>query len=1406
MVTTLGIQEKTLNFDVYSMTDEFAQYRERGLVPIFYDTCASGVCVPRATDIKHPVLISSSGVGAGGSVTITGYGEFDLLFPKVYFTTAGEVSFNYDRRSGVAAHFEKAMVMPTLKDKTLVGDSNMAALGYDIFTNAADRSRYLFNKDSNHYIPLYRRDNILIMWVFNTHSSLRESLAFLEDSGVAYAATFGELSETDLGTSTVPASSISASENVIEIDDTSLTFDLDATSSSPCVLSLHAPVTMDLLHQRCAHVGDKTLRLLKYCALGVPSFNSRDNTCFCPACAHAKAKRTTVPKATLTRAVAPYLTLFSDVMFHNTPSIIYGNTMSLLFICDFSRMSHRYYLKDKSGMTLARALDDLLRTVIVPFGYRVTLLSSDRAKEYIAGDFAKYCRDNNIAQSFSPSDRHELNGVAEKANRTHAEGTRALLIQSGRPSSFWQYAMAALIFMLNRLPHFANPGNISPWEMVTSQIPSVATWKVWGCPCYPLKLHQKWPTKARPAVLVGYADRGPGYKFLAEDLKTEFIGLDATFDEKFSQSTPLPDRRDFTDLFRYDGSDAHGPAGSVLDNSTESRRQGIGISYPDFRRPTRSGEGDGGVGRGRTLPRARQQSRSKKKSRVHFKDLAASEAGRAVTDTGGNPIGSADRGASKEMAASEAGRAVTDIDDSNPAGSAGRDASREMAVNDDDRTVTDVDDSQPAGSAHHDAPAQHPAGSADAYFAEEQSSGWKRPLVDSESDNEDENGNSFVNGISEERHNFEPQVEQDAPESESASSSTAFPTSTSARRPSLKGKAKYRRPTYARTLQFFMTITTALLARHYARVPLEAYYGDINEHELEKCQVFESAIEDEATLDAARKDAETREDTKTPDPAELDDVDEATCKSVALREAFASPEALCWKYAMQIEYYDLKRLGCWTVVRVPLDFPGNICTTKWILVKKYKNGVFERYKARLVVRGFSQVHGVDYFETYASVVASTTLRIFLTLVAVYDLELHKLDVKNAFIQADMEEDVYCWPPEGFAPQQPKNGFILYKLKRQWYGTKQAVRGWKTHLEKFLLHQQHFDRGSSDHSLYVKRGGGVILIMLAVVVDDVLVSFDKAHQRLYDDFFAAFQAYTEVAEQDPTSYIGFEIVRDRQRRTLTLYQTHKIKDLVKKHRFEQAQPEELPASKGLVLSVIDSPADGSPEQEAMKAYPYREIVGSCLYVAVMTRPDIAYTVNSLARFNNNPGKPHWNALRHLLRYLKGTADFGLKLGNLSDEICECYCDASWADNPDDRHSTSGYCVMIKGSLIAWWSRNSYLLSRSSFEAELVALYGATAELAWIRNLLLDFGVEPGTIPVHIDNETTIQQVNEHVITKRTRHIAIRFYSTTEYVHGKIIELIKVASEDNVADIFTKNLDARLFQNHRVRFLTQRKKQS
>mmetsp|Transcript_17771 Transcript_17771/g.54311 ORF Transcript_17771/g.54311 Transcript_17771/m.54311 type:complete len:226 (+) Transcript_17771:1098-1775(+) len=224
---------------------------------------------------------------------------------------------------------------------------------------------------------------------------------------------------------------------------------------------------------------------------------------------------------------------------------------------------------------------------------------------------------------------------------------------------------------------------------------------------------------------------------------------------------------------------------------------------------------------------------------------------------------------------------------------------------------------------------------------------------------------------------------------------------------------------------------------------------------------------------------------------------------------------------------------------------------------------------------------------------------------------------------------------------------------------------------------------------------------------------------------------------------------------------------------------------------------------MKQYPYRSIVGSLLFVSVMTRPDITYIVNSLARFSTNPGKPHWNALRHLLRYLRGTSKLGLVLGGQVPKgkpLLEAYADASWADNVDDRHSTSGYCFTLFGSLIAWFSRNQYLLARSSFEAELISLYGATAEFSWIRNLLKDFNIVITTTPFYVDNKTTIDQVKEHVVTKRTRHIDIRFYSTSEYYQGGLIDLVKIDTADNLSDIFTKAVDVLLLLKHRSKVLT------
>mmetsp|Transcript_11700 Transcript_11700/g.15888 ORF Transcript_11700/g.15888 Transcript_11700/m.15888 type:complete len:290 (-) Transcript_11700:151-1020(-) len=280
-----------------------------------------------------------------------------------------------------------------------------------------------------------------------------------------------------------------------------------------------------------------------------------------------------------------------------------------------------------------------------------------------------------------------------------------------------------------------------------------------------------------------------------------------------------------------------------------------------------------------------------------------------------------------------------------------------------------------------------------------------------------------------------------------------------------------------------------------------------------------------------------------------------------------------------------------------------------------------------------------------------------------------------------------------------------------------------------------------------------------------------------------------------SFCGLHIIRRRERREIIIKQTAAIEKLLKLHRFTEVKSDATPAVNNLQLSVVDCPRHGSEEHVTMSLLPYREIVGSCLYFAVMTRPDIAFVVNTLARFSHNPGRQNWHALRHLLRYLKGTANYGLRLGHNSNEgaTLRAFSDASWASNPDDRHSTSGYAFTFENSLIAWWSRHQLLLTRSSFEADLVAVYGCTAELIWIRNLLKDCDINPGTTEIAVDNSTTIDQLREHCVTKRTRHIALRFYSTVEFIIGEIIRLVKVPGTDNEADMFTSRSPCLFYVN-------------
>ena len=369
------------------------------------------------------------------------------------------------------------------------------------------------------------------------------------------------------------------------------------------------------------------------------------------------------------------------------------------------------------------------------------------------------------------------------------------------------------------------------------------------------------------------------------------------------------------------------------------------------------------------------------------------------------------------------------------------------------------------------------------------------------------------------------------------------------------------------------------------------------------------------------------------------DLDLNSITSVDLQEALEGPESANWIQAMREEHAQLDRLHCWTVVHLPLDDPSNIVDTKWILRKKYANGKFERYKARLVVRGFTQVKGVDYEDTYAPVGMAVSIRLFLTLVAVYALFLFILDVRNAYIQAAVDAIIYAWPPEGFCPPQPTTHKVVYKLQKAWYGIHQAPRAWNRHLNQFLM-SYGLIRGTADKCIYFKHGPGSISeLMLLVVVDDMLVACPPHKQHVYHAFLAAFRAFTDVQEvTNPTSFVGLTITRHMACNQIKLSQAPYIEKILETYRPEDTRVEFTPAVKGLQLSVADCP-DTDAAKTTMAKVPYRQILGKLLYLSVMTRPDISFVVNMLARFATNPSKPAWQAMKHLLRYLRHTSSLG-----------------------------------------------------------------------------------------------------------------------------------------------------------------------
>lgn len=501
---------------------------------------------------------------------------------------------------------------------------------------------------------------------------------------------------------------------------------------------------------------------------------------------------------------------------------------------------------------------------------------------------------------------------------------------------------------------------------------------------------------------------------------------------------------------------------------------------------------------------------------------------------------------------------------------------------------------------------------------------------------------------------------------------------------------------------------------------------------------------------------------------------------LSVKQALESTE---WRSAMQKEMDSLRSNDVWELV--PLPEGRKAIGSKWVFkVKQKPDGSVERYKARLVAQGFAQRYGLDYDQTFSPVVRFESFRTILAISTKEELTIHQMDVNTAFLNGELEEEVYLKQPEAF--EEEGKSHLVCKLKRSLYGLKQSPRCWNWTLHSFLV-DLGFVQIASDPCVYLSSEGEVSRCVLAVYVDDMII----AAKTLCQVNYVKRSLKRRFAVQDMGElhhFLGIQVVKNNG--NIWIGQPLFIERTISKYRMEDANPSATP------MDVNSKLVKSSEEDELCDKMLYQSAVGSLMYLSVATRPDITYPVNTVAKFSAEPNQKHWTAVKRILRYLKGTPQLGLLYRQDGSGEIRGYSDADWAGDLDDRKSTSGYIFTLAGAAISWRSKKQTCVALSTAEAEYVALAIAAQEVVWLRQLIQECEHrELGPTEIFEDNQAAISMSKNPTSHGRSKHVDIRYHYIRTQVEKGIVSLKYCPTEKNTADILTKALVSEKFGFHR-----------
>lgn len=495
-------------------------------------------------------------------------------------------------------------------------------------------------------------------------------------------------------------------------------------------------------------------------------------------------------------------------------------------------------------------------------------------------------------------------------------------------------------------------------------------------------------------------------------------------------------------------------------------------------------------------------------------------------------------------------------------------------------------------------------------------------------------------------------------------------------------------------------------------------------------------------------------------------------------EAMSSEQ---WRTAMLEEMASIEHNKTWTLVNLPAG--QRAIGLKWVFkIKHNEHGDVTKYKARLVAKGYVQKKGIDFEEVFAPVARMESVRLMLAVAAHRGWSVHHMDVKSAFLNGELEEEVYVSQPPGFVAAEHKNKVL--KLHRALYGLRQAPRAWNSKLDTSLL-QLGFARSRNEHGLYT-RDTQQSRLVVGIYVDDLIITGEST--EAIDVFKQEMKSLFRMSDLGGlTYYLGIEVRQEPN--CIRLSQTSYAVKVLENAGLSTCNPSETPMEPRLKL-LKDS---DSPQVDATK---YRSLIGSLRYL-MNTRPDLAFSVGYLSRFMQDPRQEHLVAMKRVLRYIAGTVNHGLVYNKMGEELSLTgYSDSDHGGDANDGKSTTGVIFFLNECPVTWQSQKQRVVALSSCEAEYIAGAVGACQGVWLKRLLADIlGTNLASPVLKMDNMSALALSKNPVLHDRSKHIDLKYHYLRECAENGEVQLQFVRSEEQCADILTKALGKTKFQEFR-----------